>query len=372
MAPINEKIATLRLRLRQKDNAADFGDIIGEIRKLGPDGAVLIPDLIKRIESGTYPTTMALVPLIVLHKNGELLEVATKVWEQTGPGLNPRDKAALFAAGFHQFQEELIEYLRDSFDQDGDPFRVPIVDAFAASGTASLFEDLEAIAILCERRLKELKRSNRNLSMMEQIDRKGYTDLREEFLNRLQKAIERVRLRPDLPPLEKSKLSIDAQDTPPPESPQSLPADSIITESPSEWAHLHPEVLRHAGSLLAIGNYFHAVSESAKAFDKAVAKAAGSSERGTSLMFQAFGKKGKLRVSPGDSDTDENIQEGTMHLASGLMRAVRNPTAHEPALDWPLSRQDTMDILGLISFLYRQLDKATEEPTDPTEGGELK
>jgi hypothetical protein len=116
MDSTNEKIAALRLLLRQKKNAADFGDIIGEIRKLGPVGAILIPDLIKRIESGTYPTTMALVPLIVLHKNGELLEAAMKCWEQTGQGLNTRDKATLFAAGFHQFQDELIEYLRDAFD----------------------------------------------------------------------------------------------------------------------------------------------------------------------------------------------------------------------------------------------------------------
>lgn len=42
----------------------------------------------------------------------------------------------------------------------------------------------------------------------------------------------------------------------------------------------------------------------------------------------------------------------------GLMQAIRNPHAHETALDWPISKDDAMDILSFISFLWRQLDKA--------------
>src|SRR5947209_2402063 len=45
-------------------------------------------------------------------------------------------------------------------------------------------------------------------------------------------------------------------------------------------------------------------------------------------------------------------------LSAGLMSAIRNPTAHEPAVDWPISLDDCLDILSFISFLYRQLDKA--------------
>jgi hypothetical protein len=40
------------------------------------------------------------------------------------------------------------------------------------------------------------------------------------------------------------------------------------------------------------------------------------------------------------------------------MQAIRNPTAHEPALDWPISREDCLDILSFLSFLFRALDKA--------------
>ena len=47
------------------------------------------------------------------------------------------------------------------------------------------------------------------------------------------------------------------------------------------------------------------------------------------------------------------------------MSAIRNPTAHEPALHWPISEQDAADILSLVSFLLRQYDKA--EGYDKTE-----
>lgn len=47
-----------------------------------------------------------------------------------------------------------------------------------------------------------------------------------------------------------------------------------------------------------------------------------------------------------------------MHLCMGLVRAIRNPESHEPELDWPLAQGDALDILSLISFLYRKIDTA--------------
>ena len=42
-----------------------------------------------------------------------------------------------------------------------------------------------------------------------------------------------------------------------------------------------------------------------------------------------------------------------------LMQAIRNPTAHEPAVDWPISKVDCLDILRFLSFRFRKLDEAT-------------
>jgi hypothetical protein len=38
---------------------------------------------------------------------------------------------------------------------------------------------------------------------------------------------------------------------------------------------------------------------------------------------------------------------------------ARNPGGHEPQLDYPLDKEDAPDLLTLISFLYREIDKTS-------------
>jgi uncharacterized protein (TIGR02391 family) len=121
----------------------------------------------------------------------------------------------------------------------------------------------------------------------------------------------------------------------------------------------HREVFKHARTLFLQGHYFHAVFESAKAYNNAVKEKAQSCKDGQPLMLEVWGAdKGVLKVTPCQSDTDRNVQDGIKFLSAGLMQAIRNPHAHETALDWPISKEDAMDILSFISFLWRQLDKA--------------
>ncbi|HEY8311474.1 MAG TPA: TIGR02391 family protein, partial [Gemmatimonadaceae bacterium] len=74
-------------------------------------------------------------------------------------------------------------------------------------------------------------------------------------------------------------------------------------------------------------------------------------------------EKGVLKVTACKSDTDANVQDGVKFLSAGLMSAIRNPTSHEPALDWPITREDCLDILSFISFLFRKLDIAVYHVT---------
>ena len=121
----------------------------------------------------------------------------------------------------------------------------------------------------------------------------------------------------------------------------------------------HPVVIRHAQPLFMDGHLFHAVFEAAKAFNKAVRDKARSNKDGQSLMLDVWGwEKGCLKITACLTDTDKNVQDGVKFLSAGLMNAIRNPTAHEPAVDWPISLPDCLDILSFISFLFRQLDKA--------------
>lgn len=125
----------------------------------------------------------------------------------------------------------------------------------------------------------------------------------------------------------------------------------------------HPQVIAHAQKLFLQGNFFHAVFECAKAYNKVVQDKAASPKDGEALMLEVWGReKGVLKVTPCASDTDRNVQDGIKFLSAGLMRAVRNPTAHEPAVDWPISEHDCLDILSFVSFLFRKLDDAVYVP----------
>ncbi|MGM0974783.1 MAG: TIGR02391 family protein [Bacillota bacterium] len=42
----------------------------------------------------------------------------------------------------------------------------------------------------------------------------------------------------------------------------------------------------------------------------------------------------------------------------GVMRAIRNPKGLELALEGPIDVKDALDILSLLSFLFRQIDKS--------------
>jgi uncharacterized protein (TIGR02391 family) len=123
--------------------------------------------------------------------------------------------------------------------------------------------------------------------------------------------------------------------------------------------NFHSDVIKHSQKLFAQGNYFHAVFESAKAYNKDVKTKSQSDKDGQPLMLNVWGcDSGVLKVTACHSQTDKDFQDGIKFISGGLMSAIRNPTAHEPAISWPIDKQDCLDILSLISFLYRQLDKS--------------
>ncbi len=121
----------------------------------------------------------------------------------------------------------------------------------------------------------------------------------------------------------------------------------------------HESVVQNSKRLFIQENYFHAVFEAAKTYNKLVKEKSKTNKDGQDLMLDVWGwEKGVLKRTPCKTETDKNVQDGIKFLSAGLMRAIRNPTSHEPAIDWPISRQDCLDILSFISFLFRQLDES--------------
>ena len=125
----------------------------------------------------------------------------------------------------------------------------------------------------------------------------------------------------------------------------------------------HPEIVKHCRTLYGQGNFFHSVFEAAKVYNNAVRDKALSDKNGESLMLSVWSRDGGvLKITPCKSETDKNVQDGIKFLSAGLMRAVRNTTVHEPALQWPIKEEDAADILSFASYLFRQVDKAVKHP----------
>ena len=56
------------------------------------------------------------------------------------------------------------------------------------------------------------------------------------------------------------------------------------------------------------------------------------------------------------TETNFSEQRAFSNILIGLFGAVRNPTAHDPKISWPMTEQDAVDIFAMISFVHRKLD----------------
>ena len=127
----------------------------------------------------------------------------------------------------------------------------------------------------------------------------------------------------------------------------------------------HFQINKHCRKLYGEQNYFHAVFEAVKVYNNLVKSKTQIDDDGQSLMMRAWDpKSGVLKIKSSLSETNMNFHNGIKFLSAGLMSAIRNPTAHEPALDWSIDEQDASEILSLVSFLLRQYDKAIYSPLD--------
>jgi len=149
---------------------------------------------------------------------------------------------------------------------------------------------------------------------------------------------------------ENGKIFFDSSVSPKLKSSQKI-AEKIFDER-----NYHLEVRKHGQKLFVEEKYFHAVFECCKAFEKYVKEKSNIDKHGSKLMSNALSLSGPLKLNTQTTETEKNEQNGIMHLCMGLTSAIRNKGAHEPELDWPISQEDALDILSLLSFLWRKID----------------
>ena len=131
-------------------------------------------------------------------------------------------------------------------------------------------------------------------------------------------------------------------------------SDSLI-----QFGNFHKSVIKHSGKLFEQRNYFHAVHEACKAYNNEIKAKAKSEKDGVNLMQFEFGSGGSLRVNNYKTQSEINEQNGIKSLSEGLVSAFRNPTSHENSCDWPITKEECINILNLVSYLFKKLDKAT-------------
>ena len=131
---------------------------------------------------------------------------------------------------------------------------------------------------------------------------------------------------------------------------------------------VHHDVLRFCRAELVQRNYFHAVLEASKSVSAKIRGRTGLEADGTELADQAFTlKQGMppLAFNSLQSPSQRSAHSGYAHFVRGVVGAFRNPTAHEPKIEFPLTEEDALDMLATISMVHRRLDQAVVTPAAP-------
>ena len=132
-------------------------------------------------------------------------------------------------------------------------------------------------------------------------------------------------------------------------------------KSALEDRNAHSEVFKYCRAELIDENYFHSVLESIKGIAQRIRDLSGLTTDGAELVNSAFSVKiPVLSINSLATETEISEQKGFSNILVGLFGAVRNPTAHAPKISWPMTEQDALDLMSLISFIHRKLDSTTK------------
>jgi uncharacterized protein (TIGR02391 family) len=131
---------------------------------------------------------------------------------------------------------------------------------------------------------------------------------------------------------------------------------------------VHPDVLRFCRAELVHRNYFHAVLEASKSVSAKIRDRTGLISDGTTLANEAFSlaeNMPPLAFNAVRTPSERSAHSGYANFVRGVVGAFRNPTAHEPKVEFPISEEDALDMLATISMVHRRLGQAVTTPAAP-------
>ncbi|UZD37920.1 TIGR02391 family protein [Capnocytophaga ochracea] len=120
--------------------------------------------------------------------------------------------------------------------------------------------------------------------------------------------------------------------------------------------NVHSEIFKYCKQELLQNNYFHSVLEANKGLFQRIRDLSSIQTDGNELIEQVFSKNPILIINNYQTSSEKNEHTGFCNLLKGLCSMFRNPTAHEPKVEWEIKEQDALEILGIISYCHRRLD----------------
>jgi uncharacterized protein (TIGR02391 family) len=126
---------------------------------------------------------------------------------------------------------------------------------------------------------------------------------------------------------------------------------------------IHHEVTRFCKREYLQKDYYGTVFEAAKGLAERVREITGLISDGGQLFQTAFSTSSPyLFFNKMQTDSEKSEFIGLKELLEAIFHLVRNPAAHTPKINWVTDENSTLDILVLISFAHKYLDKCHKMP----------
>ncbi|RUM44506.1 MAG: TIGR02391 family protein, partial [Hydrogenimonas sp.] len=113
--------------------------------------------------------------------------------------------------------------------------------------------------------------------------------------------------------------------------------------------------------------YFHLVFEATKSLAQRIREMSDLKTDGSQLVDEAFSFKGqipKIAINMLDTQSLQSEQKGFMSLLKGIFSMFRNTTAHEAKIIWQIDEEEAIDILSVISYAHKKLDKVVYDQNE--------
>jgi uncharacterized protein (TIGR02391 family) len=144
-------------------------------------------------------------------------------------------------------------------------------------------------------------------------------------------------------------------------------AAKTLTEAQERASHykyklelrtVHAEVIKYCNEELLQENYFHSVFEGVKSVAQRLRDTTGVHADGNALVDVVFSTSNPLlKINSLHTDTERSEHIGLANSIKGLFGLIRNPTAHTPKIQFVIDEGEALDIMTVVSFIHKKLDK---------------